>query len=104
MISKSQLARHQLNFAAGRVMHLAAFSSDLESTGTLLTFDWAAWHPTAQALLEDPAACARLSMDDCRKLLTFIVRLDRYKPGSLAQTAQKPAFDALLKRLEVFCR
>lgn len=103
MIPKAQLARHQLNFDAGRLTHVAAFVSDLERSGTLINFDWGAWHVQARELLDDAARCARLDKETTRKLVTFIVRLDRYKPGYLAEVARTPAFPALLKRLAQFC-
>ena len=58
------------------------------------SFDWVAWDRRGR-YMDNPATVADASFDDCRKLLTALVRGDRFNEGLLLE-----AFDSgLLRRL-----
>jgi O-acetyl-ADP-ribose deacetylase len=66
----------------------------------VIDFDWGAWQPQAQRLL-DPAAVATATLDQVRRLLTLHVRKERFCEGHLAQVIGSGHVSALLGRLGV---
>jgi len=84
---------------AERDEQIGAFLSCLYSTRTLADFDWAAWQPTAQRLL-DPDAIASASLLDLRRLLTLHARKDRFCEGHLSEMAASGHLGQVLQRLQ----
>lgn len=71
--------------------------------GWITPFDWPAWanSPEGQRLLHDPAAVASASADDLGKLLTSLVRGNRFSEGTLAWAHESGLLVAILRRAEV---
>lgn len=77
---------------------LAAFHRAAHDGGWMRPgFAWGAWSatPEARALMQDPAALARATPEDLARLITLLVRRDRFAEGSLAAAAG----DGLIARI-----
>jgi hypothetical protein len=63
-------------------------------------FDWPAWAktPEAQALHGDPAALATATPDQLGKLLTALIREDRFNEGALGGSFESGIFGSIAKR------
>ncbi len=63
-------------------------------------FDWGTWKGTAEALelRDNPDAMARATPDQIAKLLTVLVRLERFCDGSLAGAFKSGLLVAILRR------
>jgi hypothetical protein len=72
----------------------------LRDAGALMEpFDWPAWLRTPEGdRLRDPAAVAGASEADLGRLLTAIVRSDRFTEGSLAGAFESGLLTAILRR------
>ena len=70
--------------------------------GTLIVmgFDWMTWlgTPEAQALSADPVAIERASSADLARLVTAIVRGDRFSEGNLAGAIERGFVAAICRR------
>ena len=66
----------------------------------LMGFDWMAWlaTPDGQALAADPAAIAHASVADLARLVTAIVRGDRFTEGNLAAAIEGGFVTAICRR------
>lgn len=64
----------------------SGFLRAASAAGCVVPFDWPAWldTPAAQALLADRAAVAAASPGDLVRLMTALVRGDRFGEGTLA--------------------
>jgi hypothetical protein len=73
--------------------------------GTLIVmgFDWMTWlgTPEGRALSSDPAAIARASPADLARLVTAIVRGDRFTEGNLAGAIERGFVTAICRRAAV---
>ena len=70
-----------------------------DAGGLMEPFDWPAWLGTPEgARLRDPAAVAGASEVDLSRLLTAIVRSDRFTEGSLAGAYDSGLLIAILRR------
>jgi hypothetical protein len=80
-----------------------AFRSDCGRLGWVVPFDWMAWagSPEGRRLLEDRDAIARASSDDIQRMLTTIIRSDRFTEGSLAGAFESGLVLAILERARV---
>lgn len=79
-----------------------AFRRDV-AAGWIVPFDWRAWMatPEATALMEDHARVATASPEELSRLLTAIVRSDRFSEGSMAGAFESGLIPAILERAEV---
>ncbi len=73
------------------------------SNGWVVPFDWMAWvaTPDAQRLIADPGLVANASADDLVKLLTAIIRGDRFSEGELAGAYESGMLLAIVRRAAV---
>ena len=64
--------------------------------------DWGEWGRTAQAqrLQEDRRALDDATVPDFVRLLTLVIRRDRFVEGSLGQDMQSGLITAVLRRIE----
>ena len=67
-------------------------------------FDWPAWQHTAEAerLLSDPAALAEASPKQIARILTLLIRQDRFVEGELARVYESGLLRRALERVAVF--
>jgi hypothetical protein len=77
-----------------------AFLAALGEGGWVTPFDWMAWiaSPAGKALASSPRAVATASEDDLGRLLTAIVRSDRFNEGSLAGAWESGMLTAIVRR------
>lgn len=79
---------------------LRRFVATLYGQGAIVVFDWASWaHSTGARLADDPGALARADIDDLRRLLTAIVRQDRFSEGSLLGAFDSGLIVRILERV-----
>jgi hypothetical protein len=66
-------------------------------------FDWPTWAktPEAQALRNDPGALAAATPDQLGKLLTALIREDRFNEGALGDTFESGFMTAVVRRAKV---
>ncbi|WP_187278625.1 DUF6508 domain-containing protein [Methylobacterium sp. WL64] len=77
------------------------FVADCYTHGWVLDgFDWAAWAqtPKAQRLRDDPTALARASERQLARLLTTVIRQDRFVEGALAAAFASGLISGILRR------
>jgi hypothetical protein len=82
----------------------AAFRAALGRGGWIVVgFDWMSWLQTeaGQALRDDPEALAVANADDVAKLLTAIVRSDRFVEGSLVGAFESGLLSRIARRAAV---
>lgn len=75
----------------------------IAESGLVTPFDWMAWAQTdeAQALRTDREVLARATLDDLHKLLTTIIRADRFSEGTLAEAFESGLIAAIARRAAV---
>ena len=80
-----------------------AFVRDVGGAGWIVPFDWPAWMATAEAkaLVNDHGRVASASVEELSRLLTAIVRSDRFTEGSIAGAFESGLIGAILARAEV---
>jgi len=63
-------------------------------------FDWMAWAatPEARPLIEDPTTIADASAEDLARLLTTIIRGDRFSEGEIAGAFERGTLTAIARR------
>ena len=68
--------------------------------GWITPFDWPTWAngPEGTALLHDPPAVASASAEDLGKLLTSLVRGNRFSEGTLAWAHESGLLTAIMRR------
>lgn len=76
-----------------------AFVRDLYDLGFVVPFDWPNWEEGSR-LFNAPEGIARASLEDCVKLLTAIVRHDRFVWGE-AFGLDRGIFRLILQRLQI---
>jgi len=78
----------------------ATFVRDASEAGCIVPFDWPSWLGTTngRALAADPAAVAEASAGDLVRLLTAVVRSDRFSEGSLADAYESGLLTAIARR------
>lgn len=97
---------------ADGVMHLPWFDysptmlrflSDVARAGWVQPFDWMAWaaSPAGQAFIADPRRVAAADADDLQRLLTSIVRGDRFIEGNIAGAFESGMLVAIVRRAGV---
>lgn len=103
MISRKTLEHFAGQFAAGRLTVIPEFRAALEASQTLVYFDWGSWQAEAARLLASPTSVADLDRETALRLLTFLVRADQYRPGTLSRASSHGTLAPLLRRLARFC-
>lgn len=65
--------------------------------------DWRAWieTPEASTLRDDPAALAHADRDQLSKLLTALIRMDRFSGGTVASAYDSGLLTGILRRIAV---
>lgn len=76
------------------------FREAVVAAGWVVPFDWMIWAgtPEGRHLIDDPAAVATASADDLRKLLTTIIRGERFSEGSIAAAIESGHVLAICRR------
>jgi hypothetical protein len=80
----------------------SAFHTALHDLGWVrFDFDWVAWQntPESESLRGDPDAIANATPDQLAKLLTMIVRADRFCEGALLACYKSGLFLRILRRV-----
>ncbi len=78
-----------------------AFVRDASKFGwVLMGFDWPTWiqTPEARVFVDDRAAIGRATPDELAKLLTVLIRQDRFVEGELAAAFESGVVTAILRR------
>jgi hypothetical protein len=77
-----------------------AFLADVRAGGWVMPFDWPAWlaSPEGQRLAGHPGAVAVATADDLQRLLTSIVRSERFGDGSLESAFESGMLTAIIRR------
>ena len=76
------------------------FHRELGELGWVYPFDWPAWASATDGarLVSDPEAIARASAADLAKVLTSIVRGDRFHEGAFAAAFERGTIAAITRR------
>ncbi len=76
------------------------FHRELAALEWIYPFDWPAWAATPEGgrLISDPDAIATASAADLAKVLTSIVRGDRFHEGALAAAFERGTIGAITRR------
>ena len=77
-----------------------AFVTEAYGLAWVVDFDWMKWaaSPKGKRLLADPALVARASAADLARLLTVLIRGDRFSEGELAGAYESGMLGAILRR------
>lgn len=79
------------------------FVSEMYANGWVYSFDWMAWAGTrtGSSMLGDPDRVARAAAADLARLLTTIIRGDRFAEGSIRQAFESGMLAAIASRARV---
>jgi hypothetical protein len=79
------------------------FVSEMYAHEWVYSFDWMAWAGTkrGRTLLGDPDRIARVAAADLARLLTTIIRGDRFSEGSITQAHESGMLAAIARRARV---
>lgn len=102
MIPRTVLRKHIEALEQGRLTAIPELLEDLKAHRSLAFFDWAAWHKEAFRLLAEKKLVDEADRDTTIRLVTFLVRSDQYRPGTLSRAVQRGSFLAVLRRLDRF--
>ena len=92
------------------VIHLGWFEPSPDSEAFLADarafvtpFDWPVWaaSPEGQALLENPVAVQSASAEDLGRLLTTLIRSERFGEGTLESAFRRGMLTAIVRRAAV---
>ncbi len=85
---------------------LLAFLADVGRNGWIEVFDWVTWarSPRGQLVLQAPGGPHDASADELRKILTAIIRSDRFTEGSIAGAFESGLLSAVAIRAGVLAR
>lgn len=74
--------------------------AEVAGAGFVQPFDWMTWmgSPDAKVLVADPGRVAAVDADDLRRLLTAIVRGDRFMEGNVAGAFESGMLLAIARR------
>lgn len=81
---------------------LDRFMSMAYNVGWVKNFDWMKWSRGAEArrLMQDNAALASATVDQIARVITTIVRADRFSDGELARSFESGTLRTLAERAE----
>jgi hypothetical protein len=79
---------------------LDAFVADMYRVEMVRPVDWMQWvaTPRAQELLDDPGAFAGATADEVSRILTSVIRAERFGDGSIEGAFQKGIVQAAARR------
>ncbi len=79
-----------------------AFTRELSTLGWVYPFDWPSWAqtPAGERYLREPDAVADATEADLGKILTTVVRGDRFNEGMLAEAFRRGIILAVVRRAE----
>jgi hypothetical protein len=79
------------------------FVEEMYAHEWVIPFDWMAWAatPEARSLIENPTTIAGASADDLARLLTTIIRGDRFSEGEIAAAYERGTLTAIALRARV---
>ena len=79
------------------------FTTEMSELGWVRPIDWMTWAgtPKARRLLHDPTLVSRANVDDLTRLLTTIVRGDRFSEGEIAGAYEAGMLTAIARRAGV---
>ena len=82
------------------------FRADVSRAGFVQPFDWMAWMgtPEAQALVADHTRVATANAEDLRRLLTAIIRGDRFVEGNIVGAFESGMLLAIARRAQALLR
>jgi hypothetical protein len=66
--------------------------------GIVFAFDWPSWARRARRYLE-PGGLERARLETCRKILTIVVRQDRFVDGALADAIATGLLARIVRRI-----
>lgn len=96
----------QLTLENGKTIEQLPYDADVEAfmhtcydEHLLIPFDWPTWIGGPGKQFTTPEGLATASFEDCRRILTVILRQDRFCQNSLIGAAQSGLIAALLDRL-----
>ncbi|HEX6128986.1 MAG TPA: DUF6508 domain-containing protein [Candidatus Limnocylindria bacterium] len=76
-----------------------AFLADVRAGGWVTPFDWPAWLQSPEgSALRDPEGVARAEPEDLARLLTAILRSERFTDGSIAGAYESGLLTAIVRR------
>lgn len=77
-----------------------AFRAEAAGAGWVVPFDWMAWvgSPEGRRLIDDHGLVAHATAADLSKLLTAIIRGDRFSEGELAGAYESGMLGAIVRR------
>ena len=80
-----------------------AFTSDVAGHGWIQVFDWMRWlqTPEARRLLDEPGVLEAAGPEDLRRLLTSIIRSERFGDGNIAGAHESGLLARICRRAEV---
>ena len=80
-----------------------AFREDVGAHGWVVVFDWMTWlsSPDGRRYLDDPGLVAGASAEDLSRLLTSIIRGERFSEGELAGAHGSGILMAIVRRAGV---
>jgi hypothetical protein len=89
-------------FDEGLTPDMLAFADVVARAGWLVTFDWASWAQTAegQRLLGEPRHVTAATADQVAKVLTALIRAERFWEGTLNEALQRGLLVAIARRAE----
>jgi hypothetical protein len=78
------------------------FMAEVSGAGFVQPFDWMSWMATseAKALTADPNRVATVDAEDLRRLLTAIIRGDRFVEGNVVGAFESGVLLAIARRAE----
>jgi hypothetical protein len=79
-----------------------AFLAAIRANGWIEPFDWMDWAQTdeATALRDDRAALGRATLDQLQRLLTAVVRAERFSDGTLEWAFDSGLMAAIARRAQ----
>ena len=86
----------------GLTPDVLAFVDAVTRAGWLITFDWASWAQSAegQRLLGEPRHVTTTTADQLAKVLTALIRAERFSEGTLNQALESGLLLASARRAE----
>lgn len=77
-----------------------AFRAEAARAGWVVPFDWMAWvgSPEGRRFISDPGLIAHATAADLSKLLTAIIRGDRFSEGEIAGAYESGMLGAIVRR------
>ncbi|GIW20847.1 MAG: hypothetical protein KatS3mg065_1143 [Chloroflexota bacterium] len=79
---------------------ISRFVDEMYRLGWVVRFDWPHWaaSPEGRRLLSDPEAIGSASAEDLARIITTIVREERFSEGALADAFDRGVLTAVARR------